>query len=170
MEVQILKRKLPGFRTSLNNKSKSALLLAQQVKGPPVNRAPIMLSQLKSQLSDITTTYQKMVEIIDEILSMVVKDDDQSQFTHYTGYKETVSNDFEDTRLQLTLTIALIEKIPEKIVEETVVDSGDDDDDEEGGSGNKTAAPIVRARAVTDLKPFVLKRSHKPTQFAVWAR
>ena len=91
-EVQILKRKISGFRTSLTNKMKSAMLLARQAEGPPVNRAPIILSQLKAQLTEVTTTYHTLVQVLDDILASVVEDDDDSAFKHYME----VSAEFND--------------------------------------------------------------------------
>ena len=109
--VKTLTNKIPGFRTSLNNKSKSVIQLANHVKGPPVNRAPIILSQLKQNLAEVETAFKKLMNVVDEILNIVVEDDDQTTFTHYTSYRETVSKEFESTRLEVVLTIALIETV-----------------------------------------------------------
>ena len=53
-ELGILKRRVAGFRTAFNKKINSASLLAKGVLGPPVNRAPVVVTQLQAYLTEVT--------------------------------------------------------------------------------------------------------------------
>ena len=59
-ELTVLKRRIAGFRTAFNKKTNSASLLAKGVLGPPINRAPVVVTQLKSYLTEVAASYTQL--------------------------------------------------------------------------------------------------------------
>ena len=130
-ELQVLKRRISGFRTAFNNKKKAADKLIAGVNGPPINRAPIVISQLKAYLKELQGHYKQLCDVLSAILDIVIKEENQEPFNHYTTYLETVSQIYEDTRESLTFTLALVES---PITPKGKADSEDDSDSDAAGS------------------------------------
>lgn len=169
--LPILKRQVAGYRTAFNNKIDAASNLAKQVIGPPVNRAPIIVVQLQARVVEVETSYAVLKKVIDQIINVVIKDDDTASYDHYTRYLETVSQEFEHTRNELILTLAQVETVP---VPTPKVKNSDDEADSDGngggGSGGARRARSPRPKAVSDLKPPLLKKGFEKSSYNIWER
>ena len=168
-ELQVLKRRISGFRTAFNNKKKAADKLIAGVNGPPINRAPIVISQLKAYLKELQGHYKQLCDVLSAILDIVIKEENQEPFNHYTTYLETVSQIYEDTRESLTFTLALVES---PITPKGKADSEDDSDSDAAGSaaGGSRRARSPPPKSATDIKPEKLKKDFLAPQYASWLR
>ena len=166
--LPILKRQVAGYRTSFNNKIDAASNLAKQVAGPPVNRAPIIVKQLQARVVEVENSYAVLKKVIDQIINVVVKDDDTANYDHYTKYLDTVSQEFEQVRNALVVTLADVETIPVPTPKDK--DSDDESDSDDGGGGGARRARSPLPKAVSDLKPPVLKKGFEKSSFSIWLR
>ena len=139
--LPILKRQVAGYRTAFNNKIEAASNLAKQVAGPPVNRAPIIVKQLQARVVEVETSYVVLKKVLDQIINVVVKDDDTTSFDHYTKYSETVSQDFEQVRNALVMTLAEVETVP--VPTPKIKDSDDKTDSDGSGRRRRCAARLI---------------------------
>ena len=167
-ELTVLKRRIAGFRTAFNKKTNSASLLAKGVLGPPINRAPVVVTQLKAYLTEVAASYTQLQQVLQKIIDLVIVDTDDQPLKHYEGYLATVTDIYEETRGQLVMSLAEVEKQP-------VPAAREDDDievsDEEGSAASgsrRTRSPPPKS--CTDLKPPLLQKYFKPVQFAAWKR
>ena len=165
-DLQVLKRRVAGFRTAFNNKIKSSGNLSDGVLGPPINRAPVVVLQLQNYLKEVKSSYDQLHKVLSQILDLVITDDDSKQYDHYNAYISTVAEEYEEIRVRLTVTLATIEK---PVVVAPPVDSSDSDSDStSGGRSKRGRSPPPKS--CTDLKPDRLQKHYKPAQFAAWLR
>ena len=165
-ELQVLKRRVAGFRTAFNNKVKSSGNLSDGVLGPPINRAPVVVLQLQTYLKEVKSSYDQLHKVLSQILDLVITDDDPKQYDHYSEYISKVAEEFEDIRSRLTVTLATVDK---PVVVAPQEDSSDSDSDStSGGRPKRDRSPPPKS--CTDLKPDRLQKHYKPAQFAAWLR
>ena len=129
-ELQVLKRRVAGFRTAFNNKVKSSGNLSDGVLGPPINRAPVVVLQLQTYLKEVKSSYDQLHKVLSQILDLVITDDDPKQYDHYSEYISKVAEEFEDIRSRLTVTLATVDK---PVVVAPQEDSSDSDSDSSSG-------------------------------------
>ena len=165
-ELQVLKRRVAGFRTAFNNKVKTSNNLSDGVMGPPVNRAPVVLLQLQTYLKEVTSSYDQLNKVLSQILDLVITDDDSQQYDHYSEYVTKVTKEYEEIRAKLTITLAAVEKPIDVAPQEDSSDS--DSDSTSGARSRRTRSPPPKS--CTDLKPDKLQKHYKPAQFAAWLR
>ena len=165
-DLAVLKRRVAGFRTAFNNKVKTSGNLSAGVMGPPINRAPIVVLQLQTYLKEVTSSFNQLNKVLSQILALVVTDEDSKQFDHYSEYVTAVTEIFEDTRSELTLTLSTIET---PVIVASKEDSSDNEiDSASGARSTRTRSPPPKS--CTDLKPDKLQKHYKPAQFAAWLR
>ena len=164
-ELQVLKRRVAGFRTAFNNKLKASDSLSDGVMGPPINRAPVVVLQLQTYLKEVASSFNQLNKVLLQILDLVVTDENSQQYDHYSEYVSKVTGEYEDIRAKLTMTLAAVEK-PIDVAPKG--DSSDSDSDSTSGGSRRARSPPPKS--CTDLKPDKLQKHYKPAQFAAWLR
>ena len=166
-ELGVLKRRIAGFRTAFNKKINSAGLLAKGVIGPPINRAPVVVTQLQAYLTEVESSYNQLKQVLQNIIDLVIEDEDAKPLNHYESYLADVTDNYEDIRGQLVWALAEVEK--------PIVPAAREDDNDASDQEGSVASGTRRTRSpppksCTDLKPEKLQKHFKPVQFAAWKR
>ena len=97
-QLQLLKRRISGYKTNFNVKLKGGSELAKQVIGPPALHSPIVEEQLRQRLADLEEPYGKLKTTLDLIISRVEGDDDAKEFDHYVKYMADLTTEFDDCK------------------------------------------------------------------------
>ena len=167
-ELGVLKRRVAGFRTAFNKKINSASQLAKGVLDPPINRAPVVITQLQAYLAEIATSYNQLQQVLQSIIDLVIQEEDEKPVNHYMEYLAAVTDSYEDARAELVMALAEVEKQPVVVVaREDDSEHSDDEGSIASGSRRSRSPP---PKSCTDLKPDKLQKHFKPIQFAAWRR
>ena len=95
-QVSILKRRIGGLRTPVNEKIGAAPRLATLAIGPPVLNAPIISKQLNFKLKEIDAAYDRLKANVNSIINLLINlvevsddtakfDDDNDKLTTITA-------------------------------------------------------------------------------------
>ena len=121
-ELQILKKRISGFRTAFNTKLRAADSLVKLVLGPPLLKTSTVVTQLHERQTECTESVVKLQGTVEAILSIVEKDDDKLSYDHYVKYLDAVNGEYEGVRNDIITTLAQIEA-PIEVVVDDILDT-----------------------------------------------
>ena len=168
-QLQVLKRRIGGYRTAFNTKVTGGTALAKQAIGPPAMHSDTVAQQLAQRMAELDEPFNKLKATLQDIIKRVETDDDEKDFLHYNEYLNKIISELDEAKQYIT---EAIEAVGEQSKANSVVvapsDSSSESDD--GGGGGAARTRRRRPKACSDLRPDKLTKDTKPAQFQTWMR
>ena len=73
-QLQVLKRRIGGYRTAFNTKIKSGTALAKQAIGPPAMHSDTVAQQLGQRMAELDEPFNKLKAVLQDIIQKANKD------------------------------------------------------------------------------------------------
>ena len=167
-QLQVLKRRIGGYRTAFNTKIKSGTALAKQAIGPPAMHSDTVAQQLGQRMAELDEPFNKLKAVLQDIISRVETDDDDSDFQHYTKYLNDLISELDEAKQFITSALEAVGEQPK--TNSIVAPSDSSSESNDGGSGGAPRTRRRRPKACSDLRPDKLTKDTKPAQFQTWMR
>ena len=128
-QLQVLKRRIGGYRTAFNTKVTGGTALAKQAIGPPAMHSDTVAQQLAQRMAELDEPFNKLKATLQDIIKRVETDDDEKDFLHYNEYLNKIISELDEAKQYITSAIEAVGKQPKANLIVAPSDSSGERDD-----------------------------------------